>query len=61
MGPLSGLNCGSLCGGILSLGILFIPPQLTAAGCAIPFGLALIAALKGEAAAQTVADQIVIR
>lgn len=31
------------------------------AGCAIPFGLALIAALKGEAAAKTVQDQIVIR
>ena len=30
-------------------------------GCAIPFGLALIAALKGEAAANTVKDQIVIR
>ena len=33
----------------------------TSAGCAIPFGLALIAALKGEAAAQAVAQQIVIR
>ena len=33
----------------------------TSAGCAIPFGLALIEALKGEAAAKTVADQIVIR
>ena len=33
----------------------------TSAGCAIPFGLALIAALKGEEAANTVADQIVIR
>lgn len=31
------------------------------AGCAVPFGLALIAALKGEAAANAVADQIVIR
>jgi len=33
----------------------------TSAGCAIPFGLGLIAALKGEQAAATVADQIVIR
>ena len=33
----------------------------TSAGCAIAFGLALIAALKGEDAANTVKDQIVIR
>ena len=33
----------------------------TSAGCAIPFGLALIAALKGHEAADTVANQIVIR
>ena len=33
----------------------------TSAGCAIPFGLALISALKGESAAKAVADQIVIR
>ena len=33
----------------------------TSAGCAIPFGLALIAALKGEEAAETIAQQIVIR
>jgi len=33
----------------------------TSAGCAIPFGLALVAALKGEQAAKTVAEQIVIR
>lgn len=33
----------------------------TSAGCAVPFGLALIAALKGEDAAKTVADLIVIR
>ena len=33
----------------------------TSAGCATAFGLALIEALKGEAAAQTVAEQIVIR
>ena len=33
----------------------------TSAGCAIPFGLALIAALKGEDAANKVKDQIVIR
>lgn len=33
----------------------------TSAGCAIPFGLALIAALKGEAAANAVRSQIVIR
>ena len=32
----------------------------TSAGCAIPFGLALIEALKGEETAKTVADQIVI-
>lgn len=31
------------------------------AGCAVSFGLALIAALRGEAAAQAIADQIVIR
>ena len=33
----------------------------TSAGCAIPFGLALVAALKGHEAADTVARQIVIR
>ena len=33
----------------------------TSAGCAIPFGLALVAALKGDDVAKTVADQIVIR
>ena len=33
----------------------------TSAGCAIPFGLALIAALKGEQAASEVEKQIVIR
>ena len=33
----------------------------TSAGCAVPFGLALVEALKGAAAAKTVADQIVIR
>lgn len=33
----------------------------TSAGCAIPFGLTLVAALKGEEAAKTVAEQIVIR
>lgn len=33
----------------------------TSAGCATPFGLKLIAALKGEEAAKTVAQQIVIR
>ncbi|MBO7252985.1 MAG: DJ-1/PfpI family protein [Oscillospiraceae bacterium] len=33
----------------------------TSAGCAIPFGLALIAALKGEEAAKAVENQIVIR
>ena len=33
----------------------------TSAGCAIPFGLALIEALKVEETAKTVADQIVIR
>ncbi len=33
----------------------------TSAGCAIPFGLALITALKGQAAADAVKDQIVIR
>ena len=33
----------------------------TSAGCAIAFGLKLIAALKGENAAKTVAEQIVIR
>ena len=33
----------------------------TSAGCAIPFGLELIAALKGRGAADTIAKQIVIR
>ena len=33
----------------------------TSAGCAVPFGLALIAALKGEEAAAAVEKQIVIR
>lgn len=33
----------------------------TSAGCAVPFGLALVAALKGEEAANAVARQIVIR
>ena len=33
----------------------------TSAGCAVPFGLALIAALKGQEAADAVAKQIVIR
>lgn len=33
----------------------------TSAGCAVPFGLALIAALKGEAAAKEIKKQIVIR
>ena len=33
----------------------------TSAGCAVPFGLKLIEALKGEAEANRIADQIVIR
>ena len=33
----------------------------TSAGCAVPFGLALIAALKGQEAAEAIANQIVIR
>ena len=33
----------------------------TSAGCAIPFGLALIEALKGKEAANAIANQIVIR
>ena len=33
----------------------------TSAGCAIPFGLALVAAMAGEETARSVADQIVIR
>lgn len=33
----------------------------TSAGCAIPFGLALISALKGQEAADAIARQIVIR
>lgn len=33
----------------------------TSAGCAIPFGLALIEALKGDKAAKAIAQQIVIR
>ncbi len=33
----------------------------TSAGCAVPFGLMLISALKGQQAADTIAEQIVIR
>lgn len=33
----------------------------TSAGCAVPFGLALVAALKGEEIANTVAEKFVIR
>ncbi len=33
----------------------------TSAGCAVPFALALVAALRGEDAAKTVADSLVIR
>lgn len=33
----------------------------TSAGCALPFGLALIATLKGEAEMQRIRDQVVIR
>ena len=33
----------------------------TSAGCAVPFGLALVEALKGPEAARKIADQIVIR
>ena len=33
----------------------------TSAGCSIPFGLKLIAALRGQAAADAIAEQIVIR
>lgn len=33
----------------------------TSAGCAVPFGLALVAALKGQSMADQVAQQIVIR
>lgn len=33
----------------------------TSAGCAIPFGLALVAAIKGEETAAKIAEQIVIR
>lgn len=33
----------------------------TSAGCAVPFGLALVAALKGDAVADRVAQEIVIR
>ena len=33
----------------------------TSAGCAIPFGLALVAALKGEQIADKIKNQIVIR
>ena len=33
----------------------------TSAGCAVPFGLALVEALKSKAVAETVADQFVIR
>ena len=53
MGNASITNCAAIRDGNLITG--------TSAGCAIPFGLQLIAALKGEEAAKTVAEQIVIR
>ena len=33
----------------------------TSAGCALPFGLALVEALKGKVCAEKIAEQIVIR
>ncbi len=53
MGSANIENCAAIQDGHLITG--------TSAGCAIPYGLQLIAALKGEEAAKTVAEQIVIR
>ncbi len=53
MGNAQMVNCAAIQDGNVITG--------TSAGCAIPFGLALIAALKGQAAADAIAQQIVIR
>ena len=53
MGDASIQQCAAIRDGQLITG--------TSAGCATAFGLALIAALKGETAANTVKDQIAIR
>ena len=53
MGSANMLNAAAVTDGKLITG--------TSAGCAIPFGLALIAALKGQEAAEKIRQQIVIR
>ena len=53
MGSANMLNAPAVTDGKLITG--------TSAGCAVPFGLALIAALKGQAEADRIAAQIVIR
>ena len=53
MGSANIIHCAAIQDGKLITG--------TSAGCAIPFGLQLIAALRGEESAKTVAEQIVIR
>ena len=53
MGTANIINTAAVTDGALITG--------TSAGCAIPFGLALIAALKGQEAADAIQKQIVIR
>ncbi len=51
-------NANMICAAAVTDGSLITG---TSAGCAIPFGLALIAAIKGQAEADRIAAQIVIR
>ncbi len=53
MGSAKILNAAAVTDGMLITG--------TSAGCAVPFGLALIAALKGQEESHRIAEQIVIR
>ena len=53
MGSAKMVNAAAVCDGQVITG--------TSAGCAVPFGLKLIEALKGKDAADTIAHQIVIR
>jgi len=53
MGSANMVNAASVTDGLLITG--------TSAGCAVPFGLALITALKGQEEADRIAQQIVIR
>ena len=49
------MTCGAICR--ISSSVI----TGTSAGCAIPFGLELIAALKGREVADTIKEQFVIR